>query len=224
MRILLICLLLTGCCISKINDAYLLKLEVDSYGNDEDAPLKKCYVHTKDLRDAEYSAYLNNVLISKGYTITDSFDKANVAVFFNYGISDPMEYTYSKIYPSWEKIESLSTVTGSVYVNPYSRKITYTEKIVENPVYGVKLRTAEQSTIFYLKYVEIEAYDLDYHFLTGKDKVLWQTYITSTGKINDIRAMFPAMVQGAKKYIANSSGTKKELSLYISSSGTKVVE
>ena len=43
---------------------------------------------------------------------------------------------------------------------------------------------------------------------------LWRLHITSAGDTGDLRRIFPVLLAGAKKYIAQSTGQKIDLQLY----------
>ena len=55
-----------------------------------------------------------------------------------------------------------------------------------------------ETTIKYLCWVNISAYDADYYRKTGEDKMLWLTEIQSENETDNLRFVFPYMIAAAK--------------------------
>ncbi|MDR1182703.1 MAG: hypothetical protein LBL13_12060 [Bacteroidales bacterium] len=148
---------------------------------------------------------MKKALRQKGYTFTSNSNEANIVIFYEYGISEPKEYTYQRIVPVWGQTGIASSTTTQ-------RKNTWGEttyKTTNTPSYGQVGGTAITETdIKYMGWANITAYDADFYRQTGEDKMLWLTEITSEGWRDDLRIVFPYMMAASKEYIEQSSGHK----------------
>jgi len=222
---ILIAIFLIGCAASNMTTSKQsrISVQVDSYGNDSGLEKRNCFlyaadtlINTNDLQYEEFYGYLKKIFTYKGYNVVESIESANIIIFFNYGISDPKTYEYTKSIPVWGQTGVTSTTTtGNAYVDPYTNNVTYRQKTTNRPTYGVKgYRTVSGNYTAYLRYINFIAFDFEYYSKTKKEKRIWQTSVTSEGNSDDLRYIFPYMLVGAYKYIGNSSGEQKEIILY----------
>jgi hypothetical protein len=198
-------------------------IEVDSYGNDSYL-LNKRYllatgdstINENDLQYIEFSEYVKKALDHKGYSETKNPEEADVVVFFKYGISDPQTFQRTVSIPTWGQTGVKSTnTTGNVYVNPYGKNINYNQTTTSTPTYGVTgYRTVNQTITQYLRFLTITVYDSNEYKETGKDKIVWNTIITSSGSSGDLRKVFPYLIVAGQNFFGLSSGERKEVNIY----------
>lgn len=222
--LLLIIYFLTSCASmynTTSNDRYVV--EVDAYGNDSYLNSKKYIIASGDstvnesnLQYIEFSDYIKKILASKGYTETQDWDEADLMIFFKYGISDPETFQQTYAVPTWGQTGVSSTTTrGNVNVNPYGNNIDYNQTTTSNPTYGITgTRNVSQTYTKYFRYVTLTAYDLNLYKENEKEKIVWNTIITSDGSSDDLRKVIPYMVTVGASYIGKSSGEKKSLEIY----------
>jgi len=170
-------------------------------------------VEVNDLQFKEYATYVNRALSKKGFSLTGSFQKANVAIFLGYGIGDPKEHQYTYSIPTWGQTGvSSSYTTGMVSsfgdYGSYSGTTTYT------PTYGITGSTTQLgSYITYFRFMFLNAVDLDEYKKSKKQVQLWKTTVTSSGSSSDLRRVFPILVAASKDYIATNTGKKVQITL-----------
>jgi len=235
---LLIILLFTGCA-SMYNTASSERyvIDVDAYGNDSYLNSKKYILASGDstvnessLQYIEFSDYIRKILSSKGYIETTSWDDADLMIFFKYGISDPQTFQATRSVPVWGKtgvssVNTTSQTTGSAYGSVYgssnsaygsaSGNSTTTTTTNVTPSYGVTGYRQQTSTYTkYFRYVTLYAYDLNEYKVNEKEKIAWNTIITSDGSSDDLRKVIPYMVTVGASYFGKSSGQKKSLEIY----------
>lgn len=188
--------------------------EVDSFSQTS-ATAKTRYVllpgqkglEETDLQFVEFSTYIDQAMQSRGYVKADAGRPAELTIFLSYGIGDPQTNQRSYAMPvfgqtgvsSSQTYGSFSTFGGT---GTYSGTTTYT------PTYGITgYQSSVQSYTTYTRFLFIAAYDV-----TGstdkKPLQLWRTEVTSTGNSNDLRHVFPYMVEAMKPYLATNTGKK----------------
>lgn len=215
--------MLTSCAstYNTTNDRYVV--EVDAYGNDGYLNSKKYIIASGDstikessLQYLEFSEYIKKLLASKGYVETQDWDNADLMIFFKYGISDPATFQQTYAVPTWGQTGVSSTTTkGNVYVNPYGNNIDYNQTTTSNPTYGVTgSRNVTKTYTQYFRYITLTAYDLNAYKKSDKEKIIWNTIITSSGSSDDLRKVIPYMVVAGGSYIGKSSGEKKSVGVY----------
>ena len=185
-----------------------VNVRLDAYGSNENIATKKVAlmisndesIQKHDLKNMEFEGYIKKVLAPKGYTFTDNKEDANIVIFYEYGVSDPRYYTSEKIVPVWGVTGISSSVTTTIKQRtpisgrPYTQQYTY-----NTPSYGkIGERAVTETTIKYLCWANISAYDADYYRKTGEDKMLWLTEIQSENETDNLRFVFPYMIAAAK--------------------------
>ena len=203
------------------NSRYIV--EVDAYGNDSYLSSKKYIlgsgdstVNESNLQYVEFSEYIKKILASKGYTETQDWDNADLMIFFKYGISDPATFQQTYAVPTWGQTGVSSTTTkGNVYVNPYGNNIDYNQTTTSNPTYGVTgSRNVTKTYTTYFRYITLTAYDLNVYKKSDKEKIVWNTILTSSGYSDDLRRVIPYMVVVGNSYFGKSSGEKNSIGIY----------
>ena len=204
---------------------------VDSYGSDADLIGRNCYVYAADsliethsLMFQEFFGYLKTILENNNYVVVDNIDKANIVIFFNYGISEPYYETYERLIPVWGYAGAVTTTTGSVRLHPYSNSVSYSERSVTQPrtqVTGYQL--VERTRRQYMRFANLVAYDLDYFSENNTEKRVWQTMITNIADSDDLRSIFPFMLVAADEYIGRSSGQKQTIRIRNDDESVKIL-
>lgn len=206
-------------------------VKVDAYGNENFLDRKNYLLIPSDstisinsFEFQEYSEYLKRILKTKGYYFVEDASIANVVIFVNYGISDPMSYEKLGSKPVYGKTGvSSTTTTGNV--NVYSNSATYTQTTQNNPSYGVTgYRSYSKTKTEYLRFLHLTAFDFDYFNEYDEPKTIWQTKVTSQGSSGDLRKVFPVLVGASADYFGKNSGEKVEIRLYDSDRRIKQVK
>jgi hypothetical protein len=200
-------------------------LKASTFNNE----LKKCIIfpgnkNTKinDLQYQEFLSYLSRALLEKGYSITEDFNQAQIAIFFGYGIGDPQQNSYSYSLPEWGQtgISSKSTY-GSAY--SYGNSLSFNSTTSYTPKYGIKGYTRHSGTYTtYFRYLLLTAYDLNEYRKTKQEKQIWKTTVTSSGRSGDLRQVFPVLVAASKQYIGENTGQK--INVNISENDEKILK
>jgi hypothetical protein len=187
-----------------------MPVSINSYSNRENLPSKKIAllvcndenIPKYDLKKLDIERYIKKTLEQKNYTFTSDNDSANIVIFYEYGISDPKEYTTQKIVPVWGEI-GISSSTTTTYRSIGGNLHTRTRY---NPSYGqIGERVEEEKHTSYMKWANIAAFDTDFYRQTGEDKMLWLVEISNEDSSNDIRFIFPYMMAATTEYIEKNS-------------------
>jgi len=201
-----------------------VNVKLDAYSNKENVPPNKkvalmvCNdgnIPKHDLKNIELEGYIKKVLEPKGYAFTKDEKEADIVIFYEYGISDPRYYTSEKIVPVWGVTGIGASVTTSMRQRTPITGRPYTQSTTFNiPSYGqVGERVVTETTIKYLCWVNISAYDADYYRKTGEDKMLWLTEIQSETTSDNLRFVFPYMMAAAKYHIGQNRSNRISYSI-----------
>ncbi len=170
-------------------------------------------VNQDDLEFVEYSSYVERVLSEKGFEKNEDFNEADIAIFLSYGIGDPERVNYSYSLPTWGKTGVASSHTTGT-VNVIGNTATYTGTTTNVPSFGITgYRTQNTSYDVYTRRAFLSAYDLKEYRATGKENMIWDTRIVSTGTSGDLRRVFPILIAAAKEYIGANTGRIVQVSL-----------
>lgn len=128
--------LLLGCATSTPS---AFNITIDSIGSA--SPAKQSYfllpgdknVNGEDLQFKEYVSYVNYALTNQGFVPAESFEKANIGIFLNYGISGPQE---SRISTSLAR-----KVAPTLPLPDYVKRTTYSRYMILEAVDLVEYRT-----------------------------------------------------------------------------------
>ncbi len=217
----LISLLLQGCAPS-------FRVEIDSISDTESAT-KPNYIlwpgakeiEMDDLQYREYSRYIERVLASLGYSKSTDLAKADIAIFFSYGVGDPETHEYTYAVPTWGQINGSYHTSGTI--NTYGDTSIYSATTTHTPAYGITGSTTQVgSYTTYLRHMILDAIDLEEYRTTKKLKQVWKTTVTSSGYSDDLRKVLPAMVAAAKSYIGKDTG--KKVKVILSEDDEKILE
>lgn len=165
-------------------------------------------VNADDLQYREYASYIERALASKGYVKSNSFQEADVAIFLGYGIGDPETHQYTYSLPTWGQT---GVATSSTYgtVNTYGNTATYSATTTNTPSYGVTGSTTHSGAYTtFMRYMYLDAVDLEEYRNTKKEQQIWKTTVTSSGSSGDLRRVFPILVAALKPHIGKNTGKK----------------
>jgi len=214
--LLVAALVISGC--ATMQPQYIVRVDSISGG----AAGKNSYIllpgnkdtKEEDLQFKEYAAYVNRALIKQGFVPSESFEKANVAIFLGYGIGEPQEHQYSYSIPIWGQTGvSSSHTTGTV--SSYGGYGSYSGTTTYTPTYGVTGSTTHiGSYTTYFRFMVLDAVDLDEYKKSKKEVQLWKTTVTSAGSSGDLRRVFPILVAASQQYVGKNTGQKVEVNLY----------
>jgi hypothetical protein len=188
--------------------------KIDAYSSNENLSDKKvallvCNDETiskNDLKNIEFEGHIKKMLEAKGYTFTSDHDKAEVVIFYEYGISDPREYTSQRTVPVWGQT-GIAYSTTTQRTNVFGNTVYETRNMPSRGIVGSNVIT--NTEIKYLRWTNINAFDADFYRQTGEDKMLWVIEITSEGSKDDLRDVFPYMMAVADGYVGKNSGVKE---------------
>ena len=210
-------ILLSGCAtVGRLN----FNIGVDSLAS-SNATQNKTYlllpgnqgITPADLQFQEYAEYLKHVLEEKGYVYTTSQEKADLAVYLAYGIGDPETFQYAYSLPVWGHTGYYST-SSHIAQTTEDGKTTYRNITTYVPSYGFAgYETYMGSRTAYSRFVVITAYDYDQFKKEEKEIQLWKTTITSLGRSDDLRRVFPVLLAASIPYLATDTGHKVYVSL-----------
>jgi hypothetical protein len=213
MRRLTVCMfllfgLLLGCALAPVYD-----IKVDSISG-PDVSVKKRYVLISGMKDIsaddllfkEYALYVNRAMTSAGYTKSDDSEHADIAVYLSYGIGDPKDNVSSYSVPIWGL--SSTSPSDALVGGPHPGITTYT------PTYGFTGSMTYISTYTsFLRFIILDAVDLEQSAKSGKIVPVWKTTVTSLGSSWDLRRLFPILMAAARPYIGANTGHQVDVTL-----------
>lgn len=208
-----------------IEDKPPLAVYVNTFGNHNKSLKKYRILPSKqgvslyDLEFQEYAAKIEEVLSARGLSRVET--NPDVLIFLNYGISTPIvdKNTYSRpVYGlsiTSPKNTTFKSSSGSVL--GYATSGSWG---IENNYMGQKTETV--TTVTFKRVIQIEA--VKPSSLKGKNKrnveFYWKTIIESSGKSNDLRYLFPRIIDTVEKYIGTN--TRKKIKVVTDDSQEKV--
>ena len=179
-------------------------------------------VEGSDLQYREYATYVERALAFQGYSQALSFEEADIAIFLGYGIGKPeaQQFTYSL--PTYGKT-GISSSSTSGTLSTYGNTSTYSGTTTYKPTYGITGSTTHTGTrTTYLRYMWLDAVDLNEYRSSEKEVRLWKTTVTSTGSSGDLRQVFPILVAASKPHIGSNTG--KQIRVILSETDKRVIE
>lgn len=186
-----------------------------------DARAKKNYImlpylkeiDSNDLQFMEFSSYVERALSKSGYTKTGDFREADIAIFLAYGIGDPKEHIYSYSLPVWGQT-GVSSSTTYGRIQSFGNLSTYRGTTTYTPTYGItgyKTQVGSYTTL--LRFLVLEAIDLEEYRQSKKITPLWRTTVASRGSSGDLRQVFPVLLTAAMPYIGANTGRQVDVTL-----------
>jgi len=206
---------LVGCAIGQ-----RFQINVDSISA-TDAGIKHKYILLSGLKDVdladlqlrEYASYVERALGLAGYSNAGDFKDASIAVFIAYGIGDPKDHQYSYSLPVWGQTGVSSSTTHGT-ISSYGSSATYHGTTTYTPTYGITGYTTQVgSYTTFLRFLILDAVDLDEYRRSKKVVQIWKTTVTSRGTSGDLRRVLPVLVTAAKPYIGTNTGRQVAVTL-----------
>ena len=208
------CLILSIIAIAASGCVRAYHVQIDSI-SDRSVQLNKVYqilpgnkdTSANDLQFKEFAGLLVKALSMQGYTMADASRRAEIEIYLSYGVGEPEKHTYSYTTPVWGQTGmDIYTQTNQVN-NPDNNTATQYSTTYVEPQYGVTGFTEQTGEyIAYKKYVILDAFDIKNGKPGTKLNEIWKTSISGTGKIKDLRKIYPALLGAAVKYIGMNTG------------------
>ena len=170
-------------------------------------------VNQGDLQFNEYSAYVKRALEQKGFNVVDRQEDADAVIFLSYGVGNPVERNISFSLPVFGQtgIASSSTI-GSAY--SFGNTANLRATTTYTPSYGIVGSSEHQlSIVLYNRYITLDTYDLVKMRKTKESIEIWKTAITSKGRNDDLRYVFPALITAAIPYIGEDTGQRVRVTI-----------
>jgi hypothetical protein len=198
-----------------------LTVQVSSIADTEIKPATTRYVllngnaegQENDLFFREFSAYFIPILAQKGYQQVATRDKADIEIFFRYGVSDGRAGIHTFTHPLYETFGG-NTITFTETKTDSSGTTTTTQGTVHVPLQTQYVGTAVESSSYveYTCSAALEAYKISTDEAKEEQPaVLWKTLMSSTSDSNDLRSVIPIMAAAAEPYLAGNSGAAKSI-------------
>lgn len=165
-----------------------------------------------DLQYREYARYVERALASLGYNKAADMADADIAIFFSYGIGDPVTKQFNSTVPTWGQVGGSSHTSGTI--NTLGDTSIYSETTTHTPAFGIT-GSAAQSISFtvYRRHIVLDAIDLEEYRATQTLKQVWKTSATSSGISGDLRKVLPVLVAAAKPHIGKDTGERVKVAL-----------
>lgn len=212
MTIIFIAVLLAGC-------SPKISVQIDSI-TDPLAPIReKKYVlysavkeiPVDDLYFREYSGYFREVLKQQGYHEVQDRENADMAIYFDYGISGGkvIHYTYTR--PVYATVGGETIDVTERHVDASGKTTSRTTRSVFIPPrdYVVGMTTERETYTVYTAHAVLEAKAITPGEKTKDGRTLWKTIITTTSRLDDLRRLMPLLAIASEPYLGtNTRGTQ----------------
>jgi len=146
-------------------------------------------VSGEDLRFREFKTKTSKILNELGFVEVESEKKAELAILLSYGVGDGVTHTEITSTGMWDYYPSMR---GRRNYYPFGYRQYHSR--------------SEQVTTYDIQII-LDAFD------TKTKKQIWETKITSKSRSDDLRSLFPYMIQGAKPYIGKNTGKQIRLTV-----------
>lgn len=168
-------------------------------------------ISVDDLYFREYSGYFRRILKQQGYRDMQDRENADVAIYFDYGISSGkvIHYTYTR--PVYATVGGESIDVTETHRDESGKTTSKTTKSVFMPsrTYAVGMTTERESYTVYTAHAVLEAKEIKQGDKTKDGRTLWKTVITTTSKLDDLRRLMPMLATASAHYLGtNTSGVK----------------
>ncbi|MFV9646033.1 MAG: hypothetical protein ACNYWU_09440 [Desulfobacterales bacterium] len=168
-------------------------------------------ISVDDLYFREHSGYFRKILKQQGYRDVQDRENADVAIYFDYGISDGkvLHYTYTR--PVYATVGSESIDVTERHTDASGETTSKTTKSVFIPsrTYVAGMTTETESYTVYTAHAVLEAKEIQQGDKTKNGRTLWKTVITTTSKLDDLRRLMPMLAAASAPYLGtNTSGVK----------------
>ncbi|MEI7541734.1 MAG: hypothetical protein WCJ94_00570 [bacterium] len=164
-------------------------------------------ISATDLQFKEFAGLLVKTMSMQGFVLASAAKHAELEIYLSYGVGDPETHTYSYSTPVWGQT-GVDIYTQSSQTNNSDNTGTNQYSITSvQPQYGV---TGFASQIgeytSYKKYIIIDAFNAKNGKPGEKLQEVWKTSIAASGRIKELRKIFPALLAASVKYIGTNTG------------------
>jgi hypothetical protein len=196
---------ISGCA----SDEYLIY--INSFGKsnytDKSYILVPASENYSGLEFDEYSKYIHNALLDKGFERSkNGASDANLVISVKFDVSDPVTRSVNVSMPQFGQTGISSSYTdGSL--SPYGSFSGYTTHL---PSYGITgYSSSVVSKTRYTHSLELSAMKItDWNSPDRNHKEIWKTIVSNSSGGDDLRILMPYLVEESKKYFGKSSGKK----------------
>jgi len=160
-------------------------------------------------------------LASRNFIKANSIEDADIFLFLSYGVGEPESYQQARSVPIYgfktippSKAHRTIISSGQYGHTPRTGRRgppppSFIDREETNTFYSSQYgvtgyRTEIDTYTRYTRFIVLEAYTQNQ--FKDKTNQIWRTKVTSTGKSQDLRAIFPYMLIVMKPYIAESTG------------------
>lgn len=166
-----------------------------------------------NLEYKEFSSLAEKALKLKGFHKSKSEEEADLLIYLSYHISKPNVFQYAYETPVYGQTGYASSIkSGSV--NVYKNHMNYSESTTYQPLYGIiGYETKIRSEVSYDYSFNLKAIDMKHYLNSQKIVPVWETRVTSFGKSEDLRKVFPIMIYASKDYFGKNSHKKIRLQI-----------
>ena len=175
----------------------------------------------KGLEFNEYARLIHAGLEERGFINVNDIRKSDIAIFVDFGISDPSSYTTTTSIPQWGQTGVSSSYTSGTF-NSYGGYGNFSGTTSYLPSYGVTgympitTRHTEYTRFLKLSAVNTSSWKKD----GSSVEELWKTNVVSTGSSGSLREVMPYMVAAAYPHFGTS--TDKQISITLQEDDKKV--
>ncbi|KPK14272.1 MAG: hypothetical protein AMK69_29185 [Nitrospira bacterium SG8_3] len=162
-----------------------------------------------DLYFREYGTYFLEVLKRNGYRQVNQPEDADLAIYFSYGITGGTEVHYTYTRPVYAIVGGETVDIRETETDAAGGKIKTTKTVTipsTSRVVGVETRR-ESYTVF-TAHAVLEAKEI--HGTKAQTdnsmQTLWQTTITTTSKLDDLRRIMPVMAAASVPFVGKNTG------------------
>ncbi|MFX0198756.1 MAG: hypothetical protein ACFFCW_21750 [Candidatus Hodarchaeota archaeon] len=208
--ITLICIaVLLGGCSPKIT------VRIDSITDQVEPMREKKYVlysavkgiSVDDLYFREHSGYFREILKQQGYREVQDRENADVAIYFDYGISGGkvIHHTYTR--PVYATVGGETIDVTERHIDASGKTTSKTTRSVFIPPreYVVGITTERESYTVYTTHALLEAKAIKPEDQTQDGRTLWKTIITTTSQLDDLRRLMPMLAIASAPYLGTNT-------------------
>lgn len=168
---------------------------------------------SSDLQFQEFASYVEMALGQRGFVKSNSFEDADIVIFFTYAIGDPKTYQYTYSIPTFGQT-GVSSARTSGTVDSYGSTATYSGTTTYTPTYGMTGQSTQLANVTtYSRFLVLDAYDVDAYTRDKKMSQVWKSSVTSTGSSGDLRLVMPYMVSALQPYLGTNTGRKIDVTV-----------
>jgi hypothetical protein len=133
-------------------------------------------------------------------------EKPDTALLLYYEIGRPQVYEESYSVPILGQTGGGSSSFSATTHGSYGNSTTY-GSVYRAPTFGVVgSRSGTRIHTTFVKYLSVEAFDLDEYRSSGKSKQKWKTTIVTADSSGDLRQFIPILITAGRPYFGTDTG------------------